>query len=173
MTADRPGGRTRSAARPTTRDAPAGRVLAMRTWTATTTTAAQPEDVLDLLTDPEACARWAPLPFDVEELDGRRLATGSRARVSGSIAGKRVGVDVEVHEASARGLTLAADGPVGFDVAYELAPVAGGSEVRASVSVRPSGGILARLLAEATSALLSAGALEAAVSRIGRAAVAI
>jgi len=62
---------------------------------------------------------------------------------------------------------------VGFDVAYELAPVNGGSEVRASVSVRPSGGIVGRLLAEATSALLSAGALEAAVSRIGRAAVAI
>jgi hypothetical protein len=41
------------------------------------------------------------------------------------------------------------------------------------VSVRPSGGIVGRLLAEATSALLSAGALEAAVSRIGRAAVAI
>jgi hypothetical protein len=145
----------------------------MRTWTAHTTTAARPEDVLDVLTDPEACARWAPLPFDVEDLDGRRLATGSKARVSGSLAGKRVGFDVEVREASARGLSLAADGPVGFDVAYELAEVAGGSEVRASVSVRPSGGIVGRLLAEATSALLSAGALEAAVSRIGRAAVAI
>jgi putative ABC transport system ATP-binding protein len=129
----------------------------MRTWTATTTTAARPEDVLDVLTDPEACARWAPLPFDVEELDGRRLATGSRARVSGSLAGKRVGFDVEVHEASDRGLTLAADGPVGFDVAYVLAEVAGGSEVRASVSVRPSGGFAGRLLAQATAALLSAG----------------
>ena len=144
----------------------------MRTWTATTTTAARPQDVLDVLTDPEACARWAPLPFDVEEFGGRRLATGSRARVSGSLAGKRVGFDVEIHEASNRGLSLAADGPVGFDVEYQLAPVAGGSEVRASVSVRPSGGILGRLLAEATSALLSAGALEAALSRVTREAVA-
>ena len=126
----------------------------MRTWTATTTTAARPEDVLDVLTDPEACARWAPLPFDVEELDGRRLAAGSRARVSGKLAGRRVGFDVEVHEASGRGLSLAADGPVDFDVAYELAAVDGGSEVRASVSVRPSGGIAGRLLAQATSALL-------------------
>jgi Polyketide cyclase / dehydrase and lipid transport len=140
----------------------------MRTWTAMTTTAARPEDVLDVLTDPEACARWAPLPFDIEDLDGRRLATGSRARVSGSLAGKRVGFDVEVHEASDRGLTLAADGPVGFDVAYELAPVAGGSEVRASVSVRPSGGFGGRLLAQATAALLSAGALEAALGRLTR-----
>jgi hypothetical protein len=145
----------------------------MRTWTATTTTAARPEDVLDVLTDPEAAARWAPLPFDVEELDGPRLATGSRARVSGSLAGKRVGFDVEVHEASDRGLTLAANGPVGFDVEYQLAAVAGGgSEVRASVSVRPSGGFAGRLLAQATSALLSAGALEAALNRVAREAVA-
>jgi hypothetical protein len=53
-------------------------------------------------------------------------------------------------------------------VSYELAAVEGGSEVRASVSVRPSGGIAGRLLAQATSALLSAGALEAALSRITR-----
>jgi hypothetical protein len=141
----------------------------MRTWTATTTTAARPEDVLAVLTDPDAAAEWAPVPFDVDELEGRRLAKGT-AGVSGRLAGRRVGFDLEVHEATDRGLTLAADGPVGFDVAYELAPLDGGSEVRASVSVRPSGGILGRLLAEATSALLSAGALEAAVSRIGRAA---
>ena len=144
----------------------------MRTWTATTTTAARPQDVLDVLTDPEAAARWAPLPFDVEELDGRRLATGSRARVSGRLGGRRVGFDLDVHEASERGLALAAEGPVGFVVDYRLSPVEGGSEVRASVSVRPTRGIAGRLLAEATSALLSAGALEAALSRVAREAVA-
>ncbi len=144
----------------------------MRTWTATTTTAARPEAVLDVLTDPEAAARWAPLPFDVDELDGHRLATGSRARISGKLAGRRVGFDLEVHEASGDGLSLAADGPVGFDVDYRLAAVEGGSEVHASVSVRPSRGIMGRLLAEATSALLSAGALEAALSRVTREAVA-
>ncbi|MGH2949346.1 MAG: SRPBCC family protein [Solirubrobacteraceae bacterium] len=140
----------------------------MRTWTATTTTAAHPEAVLDVLTDPEAAARWAPVAFDVDELDGRRLKTGSRARLSGKLVGRRVGFDVEVHEASGSGLSLAADGPVGLDVAYELAAVDGGSEVRASVSVRPSGGIAGRLLAEATGALLSAGALNQAVSRVAR-----
>jgi hypothetical protein len=61
---------------------------------------------------------------------------------------------------------------VGFDVNYELAEVAGGSEVRASVSVRPSGGFAGRLLAQATAALLSAGALEAALSRVSREALA-
>jgi hypothetical protein len=80
----------------------------MKTWTATTTVDAGPEAVLDVLTDPDAVARWAPLPFDVEDLDTPRLMTGSRARVSG------------------------------------------------------------RLIAEATNALLSAGALTHAISRIGR-----
>jgi hypothetical protein len=155
-----------------TRDAIAAKVAAMRTWTATTTTAARPEDVLDVLCDPDAAARWAPLPFEVEELAGRRLEAGSRARVSGKLAGRRVGFDLEVHEASDDGLALAAEGPVGFDVDYRLSPVDGGSEVHASVSVRPSGGIVGRLLAEATSALLSAGALEAALSRVAREAVA-
>jgi len=168
MTPSRPEGSSRIVSEADDKRRCGGDSLGMRTWTAETTTAARPEDVLDVLTDPEACARWAPLPFDVEELDGRRLAAGSRARVSGKLAGRRVGFDVEVHEASGRGLSLAANGPVGFDVSYELAAVDGGSEVRASVSVRPSGGIAGRLLAQATSALLSAGALEAALSRITR-----
>jgi uncharacterized protein YndB with AHSA1/START domain len=140
----------------------------MKTWTATTTVDAGPEAVLDVLTDPDAVARWAPLPFDVEDLDTPRLMTGSRARVSGRLAGRRVGFDVEVHEAEAGRLALAADGPVGFDVAYDLAPSGGGSEVRASISVRSGKGLTGRLIAEATNALLSAGALTHAISRIGR-----
>jgi uncharacterized protein YndB with AHSA1/START domain len=112
----------------------------MKTWTATTTVDAGPEAVLDVLTDPDAVARWAPLPFDVEDLDTPRLMTGSRARVSGRLAGRRVGFDVEVHEAEAGRLALAADGPVGFDVAYDLAPSGDGSEVRASISVRSGKG---------------------------------
>jgi hypothetical protein len=144
----------------------------MRTWTATTTTAARPAEVLDVLTDPEACARWAPVPFDVDELQGKRLRAGVRARVCGRLAGRSVGFDVVVSEADERGLSLSANGPVGFDVAYELEAIEAGSQVRASVSVRPSRGLAGRLLAEATGALLAAGALEAAVSRIGREAAA-
>src|SRR3954454_21304801 len=141
----------------------------MRTWTATTTAAARPEAVLDVLTDPGAAARWAPVPFDVDDLDGERLLAGSRARVSGSLAGRRVGFQVEVHAADETGIALSASGPVAFDVAYQLShATGGGSEVHASVSVRSGGGITGRLLAEATGALLSAGALQAALGRIVR-----
>ena len=140
----------------------------MREWTATTTIEARPEAIFDVLTDPEACARWAPIPFDVEDLRTPRLRCGSKARVSGKLAGKRVGFDVEVHEAVDGRLRLSADGPVGFDVRYDLAPAPEGSEVRASVSVRPNRGLLGRLMAEATNALLAGGALQAAIARIGQ-----
>jgi uncharacterized protein YndB with AHSA1/START domain len=145
----------------------------MRTWTATTTVEARPEAVLDLLTDPDACARWAPVAFEVSGLREQRLGTGSRARVTGRLAGRDVGFDVDVHEAGSERLALTADGPVGLDVRYELAPSAGGSEVRASVSLRPGRGLGGRVLASATSALLSAGALNQAVSRIAREAVVV
>jgi hypothetical protein len=92
--------------------------------------------------------------------------------VSGRLAGKRVGFDVSVHEAVDGRLRLSADGPVGFDVRYDLAPAPRGSEVRASVCVRPARGLTGRLLAEATNALLAAGALQAAISRLGREATA-
>jgi hypothetical protein len=141
----------------------------MRTWTATTTAAADCDAVLDVLTDPDAIASWAPVPFDVDGIAGERLLAGSHARVSGKLAGRRVGFDVEVHEADENGLALSACGPVAMDVDYRLAPAkCGGSEVRASVSVRPGRGITGRILAEATGALLSAGALQAALARVAR-----
>ena len=93
----------------------------MKTWTATTTVDAAPEAVLDVLTDPDAIARWAPLPFDVDDLDTPRLMSGSTARVSGRLAGRRVGFVVEVFEAEDGRLSLAATGPVGLDVNYDLA----------------------------------------------------
>ncbi len=155
------------------KDRPAGRLQAgpwrrksstMRTWTATATAAAHPEDVLSVLTDPDACRRWAPIDFAVD--GASRLAPGTRTRVSGRLAGKDVGFMVEVHKADAQRLELTASGPVDFDVLYDLAPVAGGTEVRASVSVRSGGGLTGRVLAHATTALLAAGALPTAVSRI-------
>jgi hypothetical protein len=139
----------------------------MKTWTATALASANPAALLHVLTDPDACARWAPVPFDVED-DTRRLAKGSRARVSGRLAGRRVGFDVEVRQADERGLALSADGPVAFDVDYRLAPTTAGSEVRASVSLRPRRGLVGRLLAEATGALLTAGALDLALARLTR-----
>jgi hypothetical protein len=136
----------------------------MRTWTATATADAHPAAVLHVLTDPDACSRWAPVPFDVE--DDRRLAAGRRARVSGKLAGRRVGFDVEVHSADVHGLVLSAHGPVGFDVDYRLAPTDAGAEVHASIRVRPNRGLAGRLLAEATSALLNAGALDQSIARL-------
>jgi Polyketide cyclase / dehydrase and lipid transport len=140
----------------------------MRTYTATTTAPARPEAILEVLTDPDAAMRWAPVTFDVEGMSGPRLAEGSRARVSGRLAGREVGFDLEVHQADAAGLALSAHGPVALDVAYHLRPARGGSEVSASVAVLPKRGIVARVIAEATAAVLAGGALELALGRIAR-----
>ena len=142
----------------------------MRTWTAHAITEARPEEILAALTDPDACARWSPVAFDVEDESGR-LRAGTRTRVSGKLAGVRVGFDVEVHEADDRRLALSARGPVSMDVAYDVAPAAKGSEVRASVSIKPGRGLLSKVLAEATNGLLGAGALSQAVDRLARTAV--
>ena len=142
----------------------------MANWTATTTAKATPDQILEVLTHPDEIRRWSPVDFDVDELDAARLAPGTRARVTGKLAGVRVGFDVEVHAADEQVLELSADGPVGLDVRYELAPANAGSELHASVSLRRGGGITGRLVANATAALLSAGVLDGAAGRIARAA---
>ena len=140
----------------------------MLEWTATTRANATPGQVLEVLTHPEEIRRWSPVDFDLDELDGRRLAAGTRGRVTGRLAGVRVGFDVEVHAADERRLELSADGPVGLDVSYELTTDETGAELSARVSMRRSGGLTGRLVANATAALLSAGALEGAAGRIAR-----
>jgi hypothetical protein len=152
-------------------------VPGMRTWTTTATVGAEPGAVLEVLTDPEACRRWAPVAFEVSGLEDRRLVPGSRARVTGRLAGRDVAFDLQVHEASDGTLELSATGPVGLDPTnglrpsvpgYDLAAADGGSVVCASVGVRPGGGLLGRLLEQATVALLAAGLLDTALSRIAR-----
>ena len=142
----------------------------MAQFTARTIVNAPPEQVLEVLTDPDEIRSWSPIPFEVEEFDGRRLEAGSVARVRGSLAGSRVGFDVEVHAADADGLELSAAGPVSLDVQYVLERVEGGSEVTASVAVRGGSGLTGRLLAAATKTLLKGGALDLAAGRIARAA---
>src|SRR4051794_1567276 len=79
---------------------------AMRTWTAQKHVAADPAVVLGLLCDTESCRDWSPVPFDLDAGAGRRLAPGSKVRVSGQLVGRRVGFDVEVHEARDARLAL-------------------------------------------------------------------
>jgi Polyketide cyclase / dehydrase and lipid transport len=143
----------------------------MRTWTAQITSKGRPEDVLGVLTDPAACGRWAPIDFDVEGLDGNRLVTGSRARVVGRIAGRRIAFDVDVLVADASSLTLLASeagGSVSLDVHYELSPALTGSELTATVAVAESRGFTGRVIAQVADAMLAGGALRQAVSRIAR-----
>ncbi|MBV9802831.1 MAG: SRPBCC family protein [Solirubrobacterales bacterium] len=139
----------------------------MRRWETQTVVPGSPSAVLELLTEPEAIAEWAPIPFEIVSLGERRLGTGSRARVAGRLAGRAVEFDVTVFEASGERLALAADGPISIDVQYVVHAVAGGSDVRASVSVEGSG-LFGRVLASATEALLAAGALRNSLERLGR-----
>jgi hypothetical protein len=137
-------------------------------WTATARAKASPCQVLAVLTHPEEIRRWSPVDFDLDELDGRRLAAGTRGRVTGRVAGVPVGFDLEVHAADEARLELSAQGPVALDVRYELMRDEAGAELNASVSMRHGGGLTGRLVAKATAALLSAGALEGAAGRIAR-----
>jgi hypothetical protein len=140
----------------------------MSTWTAQTVVNGRPEDVLAILTDPEAASRWAPIDFEVQGLTAPRLEAGSRARLVGRLAGQPVGFDVDVHQADPRRLELTACGPIALDVAYDMEPAGSGSRVVASVGVRGGRGLSGRVLAHATGALLAGGALDHAVSRIAR-----
>jgi hypothetical protein len=139
----------------------------MKTWTTETWVAGAPEKVLELLTEPDAIARWAPIPFELLDLDGARLRPGTRARVSGALAGRRLEFDVQVHEADEERLLLVANGLVSIGAEYRLAPADGGSDVRASVSVSGRG-LLGGTLARAFEAVLASEALRASVARIGR-----
>jgi hypothetical protein len=142
----------------------------MAQWTTRTQANASPEQVLEVLTDPDAIRLWSPIDFDVEDLSGPRLSAGDVTRVTGRVAGFNVGFDVEIHAAAEDGIELSADGPIGIDVRYDLMPADGGSEVTATIGLRRGGGITGRLISQATAALLSAGALDGAARSIARAA---
>ena len=138
-------------------------------YTATVKTTAPPERVLAMLTQPDSIRTWSPVPFELDG-EGERLSAGTATRVSGSLAGLRVGFDVRIHAADGNGLRLSADGPVALDVDYGLRAADGGSELRAHVSMGRTRGIGGRVVGKATEALLAGGALERAANRIARAA---
>lgn len=136
----------------------------MGTWTTSATVDGAPEHVLGVLTDPDACERWSPVAFEVD--GARRLATGSRARVGGSIVGRRVEFEVEILHADDRRLALRAQGPIEIEARYDARPCGPATCLDAEVSVRSRGGLLGRVMAGAADGLLAAGALDSALQRI-------
>jgi Polyketide cyclase / dehydrase and lipid transport len=142
----------------------------MSRWTARAEANATPEQLLEVLTHPEEIRRWSPVDFSVDDLRGRRLAAGTRTKVTGRLAGVSVSFHVEVHSADVARLEISAEGPIGLDVRYDLAHADAGARLTASVSVRRGGGLTGRLVANAAATLLSAGALDGATGRIARAA---
>jgi hypothetical protein len=137
----------------------------MCVWQYEATVPGSPADVLELLTEPGAIARWAPVPFEVVALEGTRLQSGSRARVAGRLAGRSVEFDVDVLRASDERLELVAQGPISLDVLYRWRPTGPASKVEASVSVEGQG-LFGRVLAKATETLLAAGALRFSLERL-------
>ena len=135
-------------------------------WTASANLQSDLDAVLGALTDPASIACWAPVSFDVEGLAGGVLRTGSRERVSGSIAGIRATYDVEVTRADRERLELVAHGPVSLDVAYGFAQHEDGVLVDARVAIRRQRGLTAQVLRAAVGALLNAGALRTALRRL-------
>jgi hypothetical protein len=140
----------------------------MATWQTTTTVKGEPEHVLEILTDPSSARRWSPIGFELEQLDGDRLRSGTHAVLTGKLAGRGVSFDVHVLKASDGQLELRAVGPVEMDVAYDAIPADHGTEVKAKVSVRSAGGLIGRMLSSATDALLAGGALGVAVQGVAR-----
>jgi hypothetical protein len=138
----------------------------MATWMAQTRVAGLPDQVLILLTEPEAIARWAPIDFELVDFPGERLTAGDRVWVRGGLAGRTLEFEVEVAEAENGHLVLSATGPIRLDVEYLAIASEDGGEVRASITVSGRG-LLGRALARAADALLASGALRAAIERIG------
>ena len=140
----------------------------MAVWQTRTTANTKPERVLEVLTDPAAARRWSPIGFDLEQIEGDRLRSGTRAVLSGKLAGRGVSFDVHVIKASDGQLELRAVGPVEMDVNYGATLAGEGTEVMASVVVRSAGGLIGRVLSSATEALLAGGALNIAVQGVAR-----
>jgi len=137
----------------------------MSVWSTHRNVNGTPDDVIAVLSDPDSIRRWSPIDFTVDGIAGERLEAGTSARVSGRLAGRGASFDVEVEQAGEGRFALTATGPIELGVEYEAFAGGDGTEVWATVEVR-GGGLLGRLLAQATDALLAAGALDRALGRI-------
>lgn len=138
----------------------------MGTHTASQTTTAEPTHVLQVLTDPAACARWAPIEFTADQAPGDYLRAGSRTRLQGRIAGLNVTFEVDVLAADERGLSLRATGPVRLEVDYQLTPSGRGTLIEAQITLTQAAGMTGALASRASNAILGAGALRFALRAI-------
>jgi hypothetical protein len=138
------------------------------TWRSRRTVLAAPEDVIDTLTDTEACARWSPIPFKVDDSGSDRLREGTIRRVSGRLLGAPIRFRLHTLEADTNRLRLHARGPIDIRVLYSLRPVAEGCDVDARVSIQPPSSRIGRLIGRATGLLLTDGTLDDALKRIAR-----
>lgn len=140
----------------------------MGAWTAQAAIGAAPDEVLDALTNPEAIMDWSPVEFEVDGLDGSRLATGSRAVVAGRIAGWTLAFDVDVEEATDGRLALTATShALALEVEYVIEALEDWSQVTGSVAVQGHG-FRGRVVAKAVEGLLAGGSLDLALGRISR-----
>jgi hypothetical protein len=138
------------------------------TWRSRVAVRARPAQVLEVLTDPDACARWSPVGFDVHGLDGDRLRGGSSATVTGALHGWPMRFAIEVIDVRGDRFRLRAVGPVEMLVDYAVRPVGRGSTVDAAISVTPRTGPGSALTARLTGLLLRGGALHHALRRMGK-----
>jgi hypothetical protein len=71
----------------------------MASWMHETRCHGTPQDVLALLTEAEAIARWSPVPFELVDSASGRLRAGDRVRVRGALGGRSVEFVVQVGDA--------------------------------------------------------------------------
>ena len=138
----------------------------MSTHMANQTVTAEPAHLLQVLTDPAACGRWAPIAFSTDQAPGEHLRAGARTSLRGRIAGRNVTFEIHVSAADERGLSLRATGPVRFDVDYRLTPAERQTLIEAEITLAQTRGLTGAVIARATSAILDAGALRFALRAI-------
>jgi len=127
-----------------------------KTWRSRTTVRATPEHVIDTLTDPDACARWSPIPFSLDNGDSSRLRAGTTTHVSGRLLGAHVRFNLHTLAAHPGHLHLHAHGPIDILVHYTLKPIRAGCALDALVSIQPPNNRFGRRLAGATGLLRAA-----------------
>jgi hypothetical protein len=137
-----------------------------KTWRSRAVVHATPQQVIETLTDTEACARWSPISFHLDDLDGTHLRPDTTTRLSGRFVGLQIRFELAILAANPARLLLRATGPIEIGVDYNIQPAAAGCAIDAAVSIRALDRRFGRLLARATELLLDNGTLDQTLRRI-------